>query len=63
MSHTATISCKVSADHYALLQAMATAQHTTLSELVRDTLVRALDLDLQRDRLIALFADRQPEPN
>ena len=56
MSNVATVSFKMRPEYYAVVKAMAESQGLSLSEFVRDTVERALELDVQARRLQALFA-------
>lgn len=47
MSNTALVSFKLPPDRYAVLKAMAEGQGKSLSEMVRETVEYALDLDRQ----------------
>jgi predicted DNA-binding protein len=47
MSNTALVSFKLSPDRYAVLKAMVEGQGKSLSEMVRETVECALDLDRQ----------------
>jgi hypothetical protein len=42
---------------YAVLKAMATSRHKSFSQFVRETVVEALDLDDQAERLAEFFAE------
>ncbi len=57
MSNAATVSFKLAADHYAILRAMASGQGKTISEFLRETVVRALELDRQAQRLAMLYSE------
>jgi len=47
MPNTALVSFKLEPDRYAVLKAMAEGQGKSLSEMVRETVEYALDLDRQ----------------
>ena len=47
MSNVATVSFKLPPDYYTVLKAIAAGKSTTVSELVRDTVIMSLDLDLK----------------
>ena len=47
MSNTAIVSFKLAPDRYAVLKAMAEGQGKSMSEMVRETVEWALDLDRQ----------------
>ena len=55
MSNVATVSFKIAPDRYAILKAMAASQGLSVSQFVRETVERALDLDQQVERLSTLF--------
>ena len=55
MANTALVSFKLSPDHYAVLKAMAEGQGKSLSEMVRETVEYALDLDRQARLLQEFF--------
>ena len=61
MSNVATVSFKIAPDRYAILKAMAASQDLSISQFVRETVERALDLDQQVERLATLFAPEGPE--
>ena len=54
MANTATVSFKLPPDRYAVLKALAEGQGKSLSELVRQTVEWALDLE-RRARLLKEF--------
>jgi predicted DNA-binding protein len=56
VSNTAIVSFKMAPDRYAVLKAMAEAQGKSLSEMVRETVEWALDLDRQARLLRDFFA-------
>jgi uncharacterized protein (DUF1778 family) len=56
MSNVATVSFKIAPDRYAIVKAMAAGEGLTVSQFVRETVERALELDRQVERLSALFA-------
>jgi predicted DNA-binding protein len=55
MSNTAIVSFKLAPDRYAVLKAMAEGQGKSLSEMVRETVEYALDLDRQARLLKEFF--------
>ena len=55
MANTALVSFKLSPDRYAVLKAMAEGQGKSLSEMVRETVEYALDLDRQARLLQEFF--------
>jgi len=57
MSNVATVSFKLAAEHYAILRAMASGQGKSMSEFLRETVVQALELDEQTQRLAALYSE------
>ena len=57
MPNTATVSFKLPPDRYAVLKALADGRGKTLSELVRETVEWALELD-RRARLLKEFFAR-----
>ena len=59
MSNTALVSFKLPPDRYAVLKAIAEGQGKSLSELVREAVEYALDLDHQA-RLLKEFFLRPP---
>lgn len=58
MNHSALVSFRVTPERYALLKALADAQGKSLSELVRDTVEEALDLEERARELQEYFASR-----
>jgi uncharacterized protein (DUF1778 family) len=62
MSNTAIISFKVAPDQYAVLKAMASSQHKSLSQFVRETVEQALDLESQARLLASFFARAAEDP-
>ncbi len=56
MSNVALVSFKLQPDEYAVVRALAISQGKSLSEFVRETLKRALELDLQVQALASFFA-------
>ena len=58
MSNVATIAFKIGPEHYTVIKAMAATQNMSISQFVRETVERALDLDVQARRLQDFF-DRQ----
>ena len=60
MSNTALVSFKLAPDRYAVLKAMAEAQDKSLSEMVRETVEWALDLERQA-RLMREFFKRSAQ--
>jgi predicted DNA-binding protein len=56
MSNTAIVSFKVAPEQYTVLKAMAASKGKSLSELVRETVEEALDLEAQMERVALLFA-------
>ena len=56
MSNVATVSFKIAPDHYAVLKAMAAGEGLSVSQFVRETVERALELERQLDLLAAVFA-------
>ena len=61
MSNTALIRFKIGPEHYAVLKAMASSQHKSISQFVRETVVLALNLDDQAERLAEFFAEAREE--
>ena len=61
MSNVATVSFKIAPDRYAILKAMAAGEGLSVSQFVRETVDRALDLDRQVERLSTLFAPESLE--
>ena len=61
MSNVATVSFKIAPDRYAILKAMAQGEGLSVSQLVRETVERALELERQVVRLSALFGPGSPE--
>ena len=57
MSNVATVSFKLAADQYAILRAMASGQGKSISEFLRETVVRALELEWQARRLAMLYSE------
>ena len=55
MPNVATVSFKVSPEHYAVLKALA-VNNGGISQLCRDTIVDALDLDGKAEQMAALFS-------
>ena len=55
MSNVATVSFKIGPEHFAVLKAMAQAQEMSVSQFVRETVERSLELDVQARRLAAFF--------
>ena len=55
MSNTALVSFKLPPDRYAVLKAMAEGQGKSMSEMVRETVEWALDLDRQARLLREFF--------
>lgn len=55
MPNVATVSFKVSPEHYAVLKALA-VNNGGISQLCRDTIVEALDLDGKAEQMAALFS-------
>ena len=58
MSNVATVSFKMAPDRYAILKAMAQGEGLSVSQFVRETVERALELERQVDLLAAVFAGR-----
>ncbi len=58
MNYSALISFRLTPDRYAVLKALAGAQRKSLSELVRETLEEALDLEEQARQLQEYSAGR-----
>ncbi len=56
MSNVALVSFKIQPDYYTVLKALAVSQGKSLSELVRETVERALELDQQARLLASFFA-------
>jgi len=61
MSNVATVSFKIAPDRYAILKAMAAGEGLSVSQFVRETVDRALDLDRQVERLSTLFTPESLE--
>ena len=57
MSNIVTVSLKLAPEHYAVVKAMAQGERVSVSEFLRDTILQALDLERQMDRLASLFSD------
>ena len=55
MPNNVTVSCKVDPAHYTVLQALAASDNKPLSQFIRDTLIRALDLEYHAERLAELI--------
>ena len=58
MSNVATVSFKIAPDHYAVLKAMAVGEGLSVSQFVRETVERALELERQVELLATVFAGR-----
>ena len=56
MANVATVSFKLSPEHFAVLRALARAENKSVSAFVRELVAEVLDLDAQAERLMALFA-------
>ena len=61
MSNVATVSFKIAPDRYAILKAMAQGEGLSVSQFVRETVERALELERQVERLSALFGPGSSE--
>ena len=61
MSNTALVSFKLAPDRYAVLKAMAEGQGKSLSEMVRETVEYALDLDRQARLMREFFRQSAQE--
>ena len=57
MSNVATVSFKISPDHYTVLKALAAGHDLTVSEFVRDTVTSALNLDHKAAQLTDFFSN------
>ena len=57
MSNCMTVSFKLAPEYYVLVKAMAQAAGATVSEYLRDTVLEALNLEHEMDRLASLFTD------
>ena len=57
MGNTTVVSFKVAPRHHAMLRALASSRHMTLSEFLREAVAEALQLDEQADRFRALFEE------
>jgi predicted DNA-binding protein len=55
MAKTATVSFKVSAEEYTILQVLAAQDGKALSTFIRDTVDEALDLEAELARLAELM--------
>lgn len=58
MNDKAIVSFRLEPDRYAVLQALADGEGKSLSELVRETVEEALDLDERTRQLREFFAGR-----
>lgn len=56
MPYSAMISFKLEPDYYAVVKAMATSRGKSVSEFVRETVERALDLDVVSRRFASFVA-------
>jgi hypothetical protein len=56
MSRSATVSFKLTPEHYTLLKAMALAEGHSVSEFLRELVIDVLELDSQLELLAGLFA-------
>jgi hypothetical protein len=61
MANVATVSLKLSPEHFAVLRALARAESKSVSAFVRELVVEVLDLGAQAERPMALFAAASPE--
>jgi hypothetical protein len=63
VSNSTPISFRIAPEHYAILRAMADARGRSISNLVRETVVEALELDRQLEQLASLFGATEPRPD
>ena len=61
MSNTAIVSFKLPPDRYAVLKAMAEGQGRSMSEMVREAVEEALDLDRQARLMREFFRQSAQE--
>ncbi len=59
MNNSALVSFRLKPDRYAVLKALAEGQNKSLSELVRETVEEALDLEERARQLREYFAGRR----
>lgn len=57
MANCMTVSFKLAPEYYALVKAMAQGTGTTVSEFLRDSVLEALNLEGEMERLASLFTD------
>ena len=55
MANVATVSCKLSPEHYTVLRLIAEGQNSNVSELVRRAVIDTYDLQAHTERLAVLM--------